>query len=172
MGQSFPIIDVSIISEIEEILLKDEIYYRLVKPKYKDSVLLPSGIAGRFNLEKIKALYASKTQNGAEEEFRQKKALEDKVLIEIAEIRVNLSKVVDLTHPLTQKKLKIDRSKIATIGEWQLPQQIGSIFYQRQWEGMIVPSALSLTENNLVMFPNNFLGSSNISVVNQFQILI
>ncbi|MBX7245682.1 MAG: RES family NAD+ phosphorylase [Candidatus Sumerlaeaceae bacterium] len=87
-------------------------------------------------------------------------------------IRVRLSRVLDLRHPAVLRELKVTIRQLKSHTWWQSPkagqealtQSIGRAASETGFEGIIVPSAVSKSEFNLIVFPSNLSARSRMEI--------
>ncbi|HEX8495374.1 MAG TPA: RES family NAD+ phosphorylase [Pyrinomonadaceae bacterium] len=92
-------------------------------------------------------------------------------------IKVKLSKVLDLTDPRMRRRLGVSRAMLVETN-WELAQSQGSEVITQSlgrlaraagFEAVLTPSA-AWAGNNLNIFPENILPSSELSLVNEAQL--
>lgn len=147
------------------------IFYRAVSAQRKQNLLDPQGsilYGGRYNIKNIfGALYFAQNQELCIEE-RIKLAGGDMSVLKpqvIGKVRLELSRVLDLTNENNLKKLKIKRESVIRIDGYTLCQQIASIAYRIGIEALIVPSTISEQSKNIVVFTENLSKKSIMRVI-------
>jgi RES domain-containing protein len=97
----------------------------------------------------------------------------------LVSIRVHLQRVLNLAAPRARRVLAVTRDRL--IGEdWRacnqagqeaLPQAIGRLAWEAEWEGLLVPSSADRRGVNLIIFPGNLLvPKSYLRIINRDQL--
>jgi RES domain-containing protein len=94
-------------------------------------------------------------------------------------IQVRLQRVLKLTDPKVRRTLGMTRDQLLSedwracnlSGEEALPQAIGRLAWDAEWEGLEVPSAANIGGVNLIVFPGNLLiPRSYLLIINRDQL--
>ncbi len=135
--------------------------YRIVSRKY--DVLNTNGSLlyfGRYSNKEFLVLYTADFEELCEAELARKTKIKTKFIYKIAKLNLRLRKIIDLTSEKNIKLLNIQRDDL--IGDnWDIPQLIAVLAYQKGYEGLLVPSATE-KGNNIILFPDNFSKNSAI----------
>ena len=89
-------------------------------------------------------------------------------LFDIFKIEINVSKILDLTSKESLEILEIGENQLLSgsiyeLNEVRLPNNLARTAYKLGFEGILVKSA-SLIGNNVIIFPENLLKESRITV--------
>jgi RES domain-containing protein len=147
--------------------------YRSTTPKYATESDLVTGEGskrngGRWNPPGIAVIYASLTPETAMAETLAHHRyyglpLEDAMPRTFAALAVNLQQVLDLRLGQYRQRLQVSHARIVNIdwrkevreGREPLTQSLGRAAFELGLEGMIVPSAVDKSGDNLLVFPLN-----------------
>lgn len=161
----------------------DGIVYRMVDPQWSNPMDIVNGKGGlsangRWHIKKsARVSYTCLEPETAMAEsfsspryyrFPIRKVL-PKVLVAI---RVKLFRVIDFGNGLVRQRLKVsDQTMMETDwrkknfrGEEAITQCLGRCFCENKVEGLLVPSTVSSSEQNLIVFPENLFSRSIFSL--------
>jgi len=161
----------------------DGVVYRSSTPEYASASDLISGIGSklrgqRWNPAGIAMVYASLTPEAAMVEtlahYRYYGiAIEDAMPRMFVGIQVKVSSVLDLRGPESIRRLGVSKRVLLT-ADWRrelltgllpISQLIGLAAFNLGVEGLLVPSAAERNGTNLLLFPDNLLKDSKVSVL-------
>ena len=141
--------------------------YRIVPRYLQDRVLNAEGsrlYGGRYNPKgEFGALYCGETPAICSAETR--KATRGRALgpFILAEIHIEVHRVLDLTDPDILHALRIRREDLAT-PDWGLTQELGRLAHAAGLEGLLVPSA-AVPGKNLILFLDHLDPASALQLV-------
>lgn len=139
-------------------------WYRAVTKGRRETILAMDGAflyGGRYNkAEEFGALYLSESKEGCEAEVSRRPAGPKHYLV--GKIKVDLSRVCDLTDKALMQQLGLDIEQL-TVDGWEQTQIIGKLVREAGFEGLIVPSAAG-DFCNLVVFIDQLSDESAISL--------
>ena len=147
--------------------------YRAISKEYKNPLSAEGSkkASGRWHIKgEFEALYLSESRKVCIEEL--KRRVDDDTLIEnlfdIFKIEINVSKILDLTSKESLEILEIGENQLLSgsiyeLNEVRLPNNLARTAYKLGFEGILVKSA-SLIGNNVIIFPENLLKESRITV--------
>lgn len=162
--------------------------YRSTTPKYAREADITSGAGsqkhgGRWNPPGIAAVYASLTPKTAMEEtlahFRYYGIPVHAAMPRtFVAIRARLTKVLDLTRGAIRQRIRISEARLLK-ADWRrdqdvaktaLTQLVGRAAFEAGYEGVLARSAADQDGQNLIVFPENLLGSSRLEVLDPDQL--
>lgn len=126
---------------------------------------------GRWNPRgEFEALYLALSEEGAVGEFiryvghYKSFAPDDATTRELVRIKVNLTKILDLTDPKTRSSLGVTQENLRSSRDlWEdITWPIARAAFAAGFEGLLVPSAANGWVN-LVLFPENLLPGSSVT---------
>ena len=123
-------------------------------------------LGARWNPLDVPAIYASLSRQGALAEAEYQIAMEPRrprARRTLYRIEVSLASVVDLSAPETLPALGVEPADLAGL-DYAMCQKIGGSVERLENDGMIVPSARSLSLN-LIIFPNRQTDSYRFDVL-------
>jgi len=158
--------------------------YRSSTPRYANESDLLTGEGskrhgGRWNPVGIPVVYLSLTPETAmAETFAHYRyygiPVEDAMPRTFVAVDATLQRIIDLCDGRLRQRLQVSEERILTVdwrkevysGRQSLTQRIGVAAQQVGLEGLIVPSAAQSDGHNLLVFPENMLAGSNLTVRN------
>lgn len=136
----------------------DGIVYRIATARYAGNVASMRGSfihGARYNIRTyFGALYTSLAQQIAEREVKQYFTRPPVVGLVLATFRVRLSRVLDLRSAKLLRAIKLKRSQLVA-PDYAITQEIGLRAWEANWEGLLIPSAVSPNDTNLAILLDN-----------------
>jgi RES domain-containing protein len=132
--------------------------YRICTAPYAGNVASMRGAflhGARYNVRGyFGALYASLSRQTAQLEMARYFTVPPLGGFVEADLRLRLTRVVDLANPRFQRRLGISRSQL-TESAWSLTQEIGLHAWESGIEALLVPSAAAPGERNVAILLDN-----------------
>ena len=170
-------------SLVADAIAFDGVVYRSSTPEYASASDLISGIGSKLHVQRwnpagIAVVYASLTPEAAMMETLAHYRyfgipIEDAMPRMFVAIQVKVSSVLDLRGPESVRRLGVSKRVLLTTDwRWELltgllsiSQMIGSAAFNLGVEGLLVPSVAERKGTNLLLFPENLLKDSKVSVL-------